>query len=175
MSSAPVRRAFDAAALTLLALLALLGWRTVAAVRGGAPLGRATPFALPASDGGRVALATRPGRFTVLEFGASWCGPCRRTLPALARYAAGRADVAFVAVDEGESAPVAAAFAARDGVPRMGLDANDAIGAAYGATALPTIVAIDARGEIRARFAGDVPGLAEALDRARRANTSAPH
>lgn len=165
MHSRALRRGFDALALVVPVILLFLVLRTREMPE--ASLGRATAFSLPASDGGAVVFQASPGRLTILEFGASWCEPCRRTAPLLARFAKAHSDVALLSVDEGEARPAVLAFARAQGVPRLALDADGAIGARYEARGLPTTVVVDPQGRIRARYGGDVPGLVQALERLR--------
>ncbi|RDE05352.1 TlpA family protein disulfide reductase [Sphingomonas aracearum] len=56
----------------------------------GAPV--APPLRLTLSDGTRLSLADLRGQVVVLNFWATWCGPCKREVPLLnAAYAAHRA------------------------------------------------------------------------------------
>ncbi|MDQ1491294.1 MAG: hypothetical protein QOJ23_3808 [Actinomycetota bacterium] len=98
-------------------LLGLLGFAVVAVIAGVAmssssdetrpgPSNVTDPakFDLPTIDGtGRVRLADFKGKPLVVNFFASWCGPCQKELPdfaVAARKLAGK--VAFVAVDSKE-------------------------------------------------------------------------
>jgi thiol-disulfide isomerase/thioredoxin/uncharacterized GH25 family protein len=60
------------------------------------------------SDGTRAKLADFRGRHTVVHFWASWCGPCKRQLPALKRvqerFAASGLTVVSLSLDENEAA-----------------------------------------------------------------------
>jgi thiol-disulfide isomerase/thioredoxin len=66
-----------------------------------------TPFSLPQLDGPARTLPT-PGRATLINYWASWCGPCREEMPMLDAYARsqgmGGVQVVGVALDEQSAA-----------------------------------------------------------------------
>ena len=108
----------------------------------------------------------------MLDFWATWCGPCRQELPhlsALARKYQGR--VAFFGVNSNDHPAAITAFARQNGMafPTLADPQHDAA-AKYGADALPTLVVIDRQGRVRLITQGydpdaDLEGsLSKALD-----------
>lgn len=94
----------------------------------------------------RDAAAHRP---VVLNLWASWCGPCRREMPALAAAQERHPDVAFVFVNQGESAEAVRRYleAERLGLSNVLLDAGSRMGPALGSRGLPTTVTFDRNGQ----------------------------
>lgn len=116
----------------------------------------APDFALQTPSGDTVRLSELRGQPLVLNFWATWCGPCRAEMPALLRLEAayaGRAQV--IGVNQGESAATITAFATELAIdyPLL-IDRNHAINRQYGVRGLPTTLFIDADGIIRDQLVG---------------------
>jgi peroxiredoxin len=95
---------------------------------------------LPGLDGTRVDLAAFRGRPVVVNFWATWCEPCVREFPLLAKAAAAhRADrLAVVGVLTGDRPAPARAFVRRHGATwPVGLDPDAAAAGRWGAVGLP--------------------------------------
>ncbi len=114
----------------------------------------APAFSLTSLEGDALQLADFEGQTVVLNFWASWCGPCRAEVPAFNRFAAEHPEVAVLglAVQSGGKAEVERAAA------QFGIDypvaIADSISDSYGVSALPTTVVVDGDGRVVAAHAG---------------------
>ncbi len=124
-------------------------------------------FALPALYGTDLRLDSLRGQVVVLNFWAPWCQPCKEEMPALVATwnAAKPGCLAIVGVTEESTREDAAAEAQRSGLPYpLVLDADGAVGRAYGLTAYPRTYVIDASGVVRKVLSGKV--TQESLEKA---------
>jgi thiol-disulfide isomerase/thioredoxin len=123
-----------------------------------------TPQAMPEvaftdAGGGRHTLAAFKGRYVLLNLWATWCGPCVKELPALARLQAALHTAKFtvltVNVGRGSAADTLDFLKAHGAASLpVYLDSNVALIRAFGAAGLPLSVLIDPQGREVARASG---------------------
>jgi thiol-disulfide isomerase/thioredoxin len=101
-------------------------------------------------------LSAEHGHPVLLDFWATWCGPCKQSMPILERiYANQKArGLRAIAINISDDEPTTRAFAARMKLQMpIGLDSGDAA-AAYRVSTIPHLVLVGSDGEIKRVFYG---------------------
>jgi peroxiredoxin len=119
---------------------------------------KAPNFSLKTADGTTFELKKLKGKVVVVNFWATWCGPCRAEIPAFkevyAQYRDKGVEFLGVSLDEGGWNDVKP-FAARYAINYPILLGNGTISRAYGnIEAIPTTFVVDKEGNITDRHVG---------------------
>lgn len=127
--------------------------------------GKTAPkFYLTALDGRAVSPADFRGKKLVVTFWASWCGPCRMELPALAKFYQqthkGNPDyeIVSISVDDDRASAESAATQLKVPFPVL-LDPTSRTLQAYGVDAIPALFVIDKDGKVLHGQVGLAPGF----------------
>lgn len=112
-------------------------------------------FTLEALAGGEVTLAELRGQPVVVDFWATWCGPCEQTIPVITAFHAKyseRVKVLGVSVDWDRDA--IAPFVERHRMRYPVLFGDEGLAMRFGAPGFPSLFVIDAEGRIREAHVG---------------------
>jgi len=121
----------------------------------------AIDFELPQLDGPPVKLSDYRGRVVIMEFWATWCGPCRFSLPSLEVIYKRHRDrgLTVLLINEGEEAEVARRWAAKRFTAPILLDRDQAVGARYRVRGIPRLFIVDRAGNLTYAHDGYGGGL----------------
>ncbi|MGA7537482.1 MAG: TlpA disulfide reductase family protein [Steroidobacteraceae bacterium] len=127
----------------------------------GVPEVQAPGFTLQSSDGKPVSLAQFKGDVVMINFWASWCGPCRQEMPLLDEIYKQYKDMGFtlLGVNVEPHARNAHAWLKQTPVSYPILyDPKSQVSQLYQVQAMPTTVIIDRKGIVRFVHSGYLPG-----------------
>ena len=105
------------------------------------------------ADGARFDWDSYRGNWVVVDFWATWCGPCRQAMPALRQLAVKHQDqgLQVVGVSLDEDLKALAEFLAKEELPWTNIVGGEAgeIAKKYGVRAIPNLMLVDGEGRIR--------------------------
>ena len=133
------------------------------------PIGKAAPaFNLKTPTGGKLSLASAVAghKATLVNFWATWCGPCMAEMPDLKKLYTRLSPKGFqlLSINDAEDAATIRKFIAREKLKFPVVMSTPTLLNAYGIEGIPTNYLLDSRGKIVFRSVGyDEAGLTKAL------------
>jgi peroxiredoxin len=127
----------------------------------------AKDFTLKDLTGHDVTLSSFRGKkVVIMDFWATWCGPCRMAMPSLARYwEKHKEQVEVLMINQGEAPERVKAFVDSTKLPmRVLLDRDGSVSRAYRVYGIPTTFIVDKEGVLRARHTGFDPNMEAKLE-----------
>jgi peroxiredoxin len=140
----------------------LLAWAVACGAQAAVQPGATPDFTLRQLDGPNLRLQEQRGRVVMVNFWATWCGPCRQELPHLDRLYRQYRPAGFVLLGVSiDDEPAKAAALARSlglGFPVL-FDADKGVARQWDLGAMPSTVLIDRNGRVRHIHRGWRDGL----------------
>lgn len=128
----------------------------------------APPFRVVTAQGEEMDLDDMNGRVVLLDFWATWCGPCKETLPEVARLAKRYKDdpmMVIISVSQDADKNAWATFIAKNNMtwPQY-RDRGNALSSAYGVEAIPHFFTIDTNGVLKTEQVGSDSNVSSVVD-----------
>lgn len=130
-------------------LFQAVGWLRAPALPDEAPA-----FTLQTPEGETLSLADFRGQTVVLNFWATWCGPCRLEAPSFDSFASANPDIVVLGLAQDPQPGKVRAAAKQLGIHYPVLLADAETLRAYGITTFPTTVIVDGEGRVQTAHTG---------------------
>lgn len=116
----------------------------------------APDFTASLADDSEFTLSEQKGKVVLLNFWATWCGPCVREMPAFEKlHGEYGEDIAILAVNSMEAEDIVDSFIGENGYTfPIAYDTEGTVGAMYPTQGIPYTLVIDADGIIRNIYVG---------------------
>jgi peroxiredoxin len=127
----------------------------------GASASIAPAFSLPSRAGDTVSLEQLKGKVVMLNFWASWCGPCRQEMPLLDQMHKRYSSLGFTLIGVNVEANTKDAERWLEDTPvsfPVLFDRDSKVSKLYDVSAMPSTVFIDRKGNLRYLHRGYKPG-----------------
>jgi peroxiredoxin len=128
---------------------------------------KAPDFTLKDLDGNAVSLSSFKGKAVFIDFWASWCPPCRNSIPKVeALYQKLKNEnVAFLGINLESNPQSTKKFAAAQNMQYKILIDDQKTSGEYGVRGIPAFFILDAQGMIRQSYQGYSAGLEETWEK----------
>jgi len=127
----------------------------------------APDFSLKSFDGQEITLSQLKGKVVLLDFWATWCGPCKESIPHLIQlyknYRESGFEVVGMNIDKGDGEAVRRFVRSMD-IPYPVVIAPEDVVRSYQVTGIPATFLIDKQGKIREKVVGFSSAIARQLD-----------
>jgi peroxiredoxin len=152
-------------ALLAVLLVAVPGFFAASSLASSGLAGQEAPdFALKSASGANLRLSEQRGNVVMINFWATWCGPCRQEMPLLddlyVRYERAGFSLLGVNIDDDSSRAMEMAEELGVSFPVL-FDEQKEVSKLYQVEAMPVTVLVDREGTIRHVHLGYKPGYEE--------------
>jgi len=114
-------------------------------------------FSLPDLAGSTHLITDLAGKPAVINFWATWCGPCEQEMPLLQSYSDAHPEILFIGINSGEDASLVEPFIDKYDITfSVWLDSDEKATDQLRIIGLPTTYFIDSQGVIQATHLGQL-------------------
>ena len=129
--------------------------------------GLAPDFSLKSFNGQEITLSQLRGKVVLLDFWATWCGPCKESIPHLIQlyknYRESGFELVGMNIDKGDGEAVRRFVMSMD-IPYPVVTAPEDVVRNYRVTGIPATFLIDKEGKIREKVVGFSGAIAQQLN-----------